>query len=108
MDSPEKSKRLTDEKMAAMISAILRTGVLTAALVVGVSGLLYLSIHHAEQPRYRTFEMESANLTSVGGILASAARLQTDAMIQLGLLLLIATPIARVGLAIIGFYLERD
>ena len=29
-------------------------------------------------------------------------------MIQLGLLLLIATPVARVAMAVIGFHLERD
>jgi len=75
MDSPEKSKRLTDEKLEAMIAAILRAGVLTAAIVVGISGMLYLIVHHADQPRYRTFELESSNLTSVGGILSSARRM---------------------------------
>jgi uncharacterized membrane protein len=34
--------------------------------------------------------------------------MQPDAMIQLGLLLLIATPILRVALAAVGFYLEND
>ena len=34
--------------------------------------------------------------------------LQSDAMIQLGLLLLIATPVFRVALAAVGFYLEGD
>ena len=38
----------------------------------------------------------------------SAFHLQSRGMIQLGLLLLIATPVARVVFAVIGFYLERD
>jgi uncharacterized membrane protein len=108
MESPEKSKAFADERLELMIAAILRTGVLAAALVVGVSGVIYLAKHHADPPRYRTFRMESAALTSIGGILKSAARLQADAMIQLGLLLLIATPIVRVGLAVVGFYREGD
>jgi uncharacterized membrane protein len=52
--------------------------------------------------------MVSPDLRSIGGIVTSAAHLQTDAMIQLGLLLLIATPIARVALAVVGFYLDGD
>ena len=42
------------------------------------------------------------------GIIRSAWSLRADAIIQLGLLLLIATPIARVALAAVGFYLEKD
>jgi uncharacterized membrane protein len=108
MDLPEKSKPFTDEKLEFMIAAILRTGVLAAALVVGVSGVFYLTQHHKDPPGFRTFRMESAALTSVEGILTSAARLRPEAMIQLGILLLIATPIARVGLAVVGFYREGD
>jgi uncharacterized membrane protein len=35
-------------------------------------------------------------------------RLNSDALIQVGLLVLIATPIARVALAAAGFCMERD
>jgi uncharacterized membrane protein len=99
---------VTDEKLEAFIGIILRTGVLAAALIVAASGTLYLSRHYADPPRYGTFAAESANLRSVGGILRSSLHFQSDAMIQLGLLLLIATPIARVAFAAIGFYLEHD
>ena len=99
---------MKDEKLESMIATILRAGVLTSALIVGVAGLLYLARHHADSPQYRTFEVEPANLRSIGGIVRSAVSLHPDAMIQLGLLVLIATPIARVALAAAGFYLEGD
>jgi uncharacterized membrane protein len=99
---------MTDEKLESMIAAILRVGVLLSAMVVGVSAAFYLAVHHADHPRYRTFEMVAPNLRTIGGIVSSAAHLQTDAMIQLGLLLLIATPVARVALAVVGFYLDGD
>jgi uncharacterized membrane protein len=99
---------MTDEKLESMIAAILRVGVLISAIVVGASGAFYLAVHHADPPRYRTFKMVAPDLRSIGGIVTSAAHLQTDAMIQLGLLLLIATPIARVALAVVGFYLDGD
>jgi uncharacterized membrane protein len=99
---------MTDEKLESMIAAILRAGVLIAAIVVGASGAFYLAVHHADPPRYGTFHMVSPDLRSISGIVTSAAHLQTDAMIQLGLLLLIATPIARVALAVVGFYLDND
>jgi uncharacterized membrane protein len=99
---------MTDQELESLIGTILRVGVLTAALVVAASGVLFLAHHHADPPRYSTFEMESATLRTLSGIIRSAMHLQSEALIQFGLLLLIATPIARVALAAVGFYLERD
>jgi uncharacterized membrane protein len=99
---------MTDEQLQSMIGIVLRTGVLAAALIVGASGVFYLVGHHADPPRYARFQRESADLRTIGGILHSAVQLHSEAMIQLGLLLLIATPIARVALAVLGFYREGD
>src|SRR5579871_3869602 len=99
---------MTDRQLQSMIGVVLRTGVLTAALIVAASGAFYLARHHADPPRYARFATESADLRSIGGIIRSAFHLRSEGMIQFGLLLLIATPIARVALAGIGFYFERD
>jgi len=48
------------------------------------------------------------NIRTLSGIVLSAAHFQSQGLIQLGLLLLIATPVARVGMAVAGFALERD
>jgi uncharacterized membrane protein len=99
---------MTDEKLQSMIGNLLRAGVLAAAFIVGASGVLYLTQHHAEPVRYATFQVEKPDLRTLNGIFRSSLQMKSDGLIQLGLLLLIATPIARVALAAAGFYLEHD
>jgi uncharacterized membrane protein len=109
MDSQESSRSaITEERLESAIANLLRVGVLASAALVGVAGLFYLLQHRTDTVNYARFQMEQNNLRALSGIFASALRLQTDAIIQLGLCLLIATPIARVVLAALGFYLQRD
>jgi len=98
----------TDERLARWIGNLLRLGVVTAAAVVLLGGTLYLARHGMETPSYRVFHGEPAAFRSVGGIFGSAAHLGGRGTIQLGLLLLIATPISRVAFAALGFAMERD
>jgi uncharacterized membrane protein len=99
---------MTDEKLETIIGNLLRAGVLASATIVVIAGILYLIQHYADSVHYGNFHVERSNLRTLSGIFRSAMRLRSDALIQLGLVLLIATPIARVALAAIGFYLERD
>src|SRR5690349_12481049 len=109
MDSPEGFRSgITDERLAVIIGDLLRIGVFASAAIVSMGGLFYLIEHHADPVVYRDFQLERNNLRSASGILSSALRLRADAIIQFGLLVLVATPVARVVLALIGFTLERD
>lgn len=99
---------MTDDKLESMIGAILRSGVLAAAITVGVAGCFHLIQFHGNVVQYGRFELEGSDLRTLGGIVRSSLRFRSEAIIQLGLLILIATPIARVALAAIGFCLERD
>jgi uncharacterized membrane protein len=54
------------------------------------------------------FHGEPNQLRTISGILREALAFQGRGIIQLGLLLLIATPVARVALSIVGFAAERD
>ncbi len=54
------------------------------------------------------FRGEPSDLRSVGSILRDALALRGRGIIQLGLLVLIATPVARVGFSIFGFAEEHD
>jgi uncharacterized membrane protein len=54
------------------------------------------------------FRGEPTDLRSIPGIIHDAAGLSGRGIIQLGLLLLIATPVARVAFAVFGFAAERD
>lgn len=98
----------SDERLARWIGNLLRVGVGTAAAVVLLGGVLYLARHGAETPSYRVFQGEPTQFRTVGGIFGAAHHLGGRGIIQLGLLLLIATPIARVAFAAVGFAMERD
>ena len=99
---------MTDQRLEIFIGNLLRVGVLTAAMVVAVGGSLYLLQHHAEPVTYKPFQGEKEELRKLPGICSLAIHLRSEGLIQFGLLLLIATPVARVLLAGIGFYLEGD
>lgn len=99
---------MDDRRLENVIGQLLRAGVLLAAAVVFAGGVLYVARFHAARVHYQTFKEESADLRHIGGIFNSAVHLQSTGLMQLGLLLLIATPVARVAFSVVGFSLERD
>jgi uncharacterized membrane protein len=99
---------MNDQKLELLIGHLLRIGVTLAALVVFAGGVLYLHQSRGPRPDYSSFHGEAQALRSPSGILKSLPSGNSNALIQVGLLLLIATPIARVIFAAIGFSLERD
>jgi uncharacterized membrane protein len=103
------SKRLwTDEQMESIIATLLRGGVLLSAMFVLAGGILYLLEHGSELPAYRFFRGEPANLRSLRGIVTDALSFGSRGLIEAGLLLLIATPVARVAFSAFVFLQQRD
>ena len=96
------------EKMGAIIGNLLRTGVTLAAALVLIGGLTYLFRHGAERPGYAVFHGEPADLRTLTGILHDVRSLRGRGIIQLGLLVLIATPVARVAFLAFAFARQRD
>jgi uncharacterized membrane protein len=99
---------MDDRRFEGIIGRLLRFGVLLSAAVVTVGGVLYLVQHYADRVDYRAFTAGGPAIQTLPGIFHSAARFNSEGLIQLGLLLLIATPVARVAIAVIGFAMERD
>ena len=81
---------------------------LVSAAVVFAGGCVYLARHAHEPADYRVFRGEPAEFRTIPGVIQSVLNGRGRGLIQLGLLLLIATPIVRVFLSIIGFAIERD
>jgi len=106
MTAPSTASR--DQRMERMIAVVLRTGLFAAAAVVLLGAIIYVARHGGERPDYRLFRGEPADLRSVAGIVELARERRSSGMIQLGVLILLATPIARVILSLIVFALERD
>ena len=98
----------TDQKIEEVVGNLLRTGVMLSAVVVLFGGIIYLARHGTEPADYGVFHGEPEELRTVGGIVRYAFSFHGRGIIQLGLLLLIATPVARVAFAVWGFAAERD
>ena len=100
--------RVSDHTVQQAIGNLLRVGVVIAAIVTAIGGALLLAQHGGDPVALRTFHGEPAALESFAGILRGAMALHGDAIAQLGLLLLIATPVARVAFTLVAFVLQRD
>lgn len=99
---------LSDEQVEAIIGNLLRFGVILAATVVLIGASIYLYRHGMQLPDYHRFKGEPADLCSVAGIIKDTFEASGRGIIQLGLLLLIATPIMRVVLSIVAFLFQKD
>jgi uncharacterized membrane protein len=96
------------ERVDRVIAVLLRTGVIAAASVVLAGGVWYLARFGALVPDFHAFRGEPHELRSVAGVWKGVLALHPLSAIQFGLLLLIATPIARVAFSMIAFALQRD
>jgi uncharacterized membrane protein len=60
------------------------------------------------KPDYKQFHGEPASLRSISQIVEGAFSLNGRAVIQFGIVLLLATPVARVALTVVAFAFQRD
>ena len=98
----------TDQRVEAIVGNLLRTGVIISAIIVLTGASIYLTRHGLSSADYHVFQGEPNDLRTVHGIVARSIHFSGRGIIQLGLLLLIATPVARVAFAIYGFAAEGD
>lgn len=94
------------------ISNVLRYGVTISAIVIAIGIVLILVGDHPanfpssiEQLISKNYGRPTVNLFALGAGLAS---LNPIYIVQLGLLILLATPIVRVGLSVALFVAEKD
>ncbi len=107
-DAVKALSKTDDTVLDRRIGILLRSGVLISAAVVLLGGVIFLVRHGSEVPQYHVFHGQPAYLRSLMGIITGALHGNALAIIQLGLLLLIATPVARVVFSVVEFALERD
>ena len=99
---------MTEKRMDEIMGRLLRTGVILAAAFVVAGGVVFLVRHPEPVTNYRVFQGEPEELRTVSGIFHEALALHGRGLIQLGLLILIATPIARVMFSAVAFGMEGD
>ena len=98
----------TDQKVEQIIGSLLRIGVVLSALVTLLGAILYLGHAGRHLADYRVFRGEPLDLREVSAIVTSALAGRREAVIQLGVLILISTPIARVVFSLVAFAVQRD
>jgi uncharacterized membrane protein len=99
---------MTDRQVDRIIGALLRYGVLLSAAVVAAGGIWYLIQYGTSPPGYHVFRGEPEYLRHLRGIVSGIPGFHCRRMIQLGLVLVIATPVARVAFSVVAFVLQQD
>jgi uncharacterized membrane protein len=97
-----------DSALEARIGILLKAGVYSSATVILLGGILYLVRQGYDMPDYSVFHGVPDRLGTLSGIAAGALRAQPLAIMQFGILMLIATPIARVIFSVFAFLAARD
>ena len=94
--------------MDAVMGIVLRSGVVSAALIVLVGGILFLMRHKTPVTDYHIFSGEPSDLRTIPGIFSNVKAFRARGLIQFGLLVLIATPVARVVFSLFAFMYQKD
>jgi uncharacterized membrane protein len=102
------TRRISDHAVEQFVGRLLQIGVAISALVILVGGVMLLAHHGGEAPSFGTFAGEPEGLSTLAGILRGVGAGDARAIIQFGLVLLIATPILRVAFTWVAFFLQRD
>ena len=101
-------KPWSDRDSEQIIGRLLRNGVILSAVVTLMGAVFFMMKHGGEEPHYRIFVGERTDLRSVHGVLGDLFQGSPRNIIQFGILLLIATPVARVAFSVYAFARERD
>jgi uncharacterized membrane protein len=105
----ENAAKLSSEKqLEQRLGNLLKYGVLLASAVVITGGILYLIHHGGEPAQYQVFRGEPTEFRSPIGVIRAVLSGSRRAIVQLGLLLLIATPIVRVVVSLFTFIKIRN
>jgi uncharacterized membrane protein len=97
-----------DRDMQSVIGWVLRAGVIISMSIVFLGGIIYLYRHGYTVADHKKFVGIPDFIKTAPGIFSGIMALRGQAIIQFGIILLIATPVLRVIFSAIGFILEKD
>lgn len=98
----------TEHAAERLIGRLLQIGVILAAVLVLTGGIKLEIERGSTTPNYGVFRGTEASLQGIVSIVRDASAGEARAIVQLGLIVLIATPIARVAFMLLVFVLQRD
>ncbi|WP_443936518.1 DUF1634 domain-containing protein [Pedobacter sp. MW01-1-1] len=106
--STEKKQALDDKDIQLILGTLLRAGVIISMSIVLLGGVIYLIHNQGAIANYSVFTPELAQYSSIVSICKGVLTFKGEAVVQFGVLMLIFTPIARIGFALFSFLIERD
>jgi len=107
-------QNLMQRDIELLIGKLLRYGVILSCFVTLFGGLIYLFQQHGVKPNYNpvasneSFVGTAEYLREFGTIISNVLLFDGAAIIQLGVIILIATPVLRVAFSAVAFLLEKD
>jgi len=99
---------ISEHQLEMLIGRLLQVGVLLAGAVVLAGGLALLVHHGGSAANFSVFNGEPSTLSTLSGVISGAWHLHPAQVVQFGLILLIATPVARVAFTLVAFWVQRD
>jgi|SRR5215510_1068806 len=97
-----------DQRIERLIGLLLQVGVVLSIAVTLLGAVLYLGREGRHVAEFRVFRGQPWDLRSAPAVVTAAFAGRREALIQLGVLILIATPIARVIFSLVAFAIDRD
>ncbi len=104
----------TNRDVNIYIGKLLRYGVILSCAVTLFGGIVYLIQHKGNLPDYKAipsgipFDGTADYLRELTGIFSAILQFDGAAIIQLGVIILIATPVLRVAFSVLAFFVEKD
>lgn len=97
-----------DRHIEVLLGDLLRIGVVTAGSVVALGAILFLVRHGSEIPSYHIFKPDRFNIFDFHDLYHGVLTFRSVSIMELGILLLIATPVLRVVFSVFAFAYEKD
>jgi len=98
----------TDREIEVILGNLLKIGVVAAGTAVAIGAVIFLARHGFEIPNYHVFKPDIFNFSNLGELLEGVIAFRSVSIIELGILLLIATPVIRVLFSVFAFAYEKD
>ncbi|MCO6564757.1 MAG: DUF1634 domain-containing protein [Apibacter sp.] len=103
------SRKFWEERDVELyIGKLLRYGVILSSIITITGGIIYISQHPDQQLNFKTFVGAPNYLRELTTLLPAVIKFDGMAIIQLGVAVLIATPILRIAFSIVAFAIEKD
>jgi uncharacterized membrane protein len=102
------NKENMDRSIEVILGNLLKIGVLAAGSVVIIGAVLFLVRHGLETPSYHIFKPDSFNFSDFSNLFRGIIAFHSVSIMELGILILITTPVLRVFFSVFAFVYEKD